>query len=102
MSRQRKHEAPEMGAMVRRVLRALVERAAEGDTEALEELAGIEKGLPAYIVEAGRAMHDDFGYSYTYLGDVLGISRQGARQRFAVAATTNPRIRRTRGPALSA
>lgn len=100
MSVIRKHEAPEIGAMARRVLRTLVERAAEGDQEALEELATIEKMLPAYIAEAGRAMHDEFGYSYTFLGVTLGISRQGARQRFAIKATADPRIRRMPKPAV--
>lgn len=95
---QRKHEAPEIGAMVRRMMRALVERAAEGDQEALEELASIEKMMPAFITEAGRAMHDEFGYSYTFLGDALGVSRQGARQRFAATPTTDPRIRRMPKP----
>jgi hypothetical protein len=90
---QRKHEAPEIGAMVRRMVRALVRRAAEGDTEALEQLALIEKTLPASITEAGRAMHDEFGYSYTFLGDTLGVTRQAARQRFNVEPTTDPKIR---------
>lgn len=99
---QRKHEAPEIGSMVKRMMRALVERAAEGDQEAIEQLAEIEKMMPAYIIEAGRAMHDDFGYSYTFLGDVLGVSRQGARQRFAVKPTTDPRIRRMPKPVVEA
>jgi len=38
------------------------------------------------ITEAGRGLHG-FGYSYTELADVMGISRQGARQRFAVVET---------------
>lgn len=86
---QRKHESPEIGAMVRRMVRALVRRAAEGDTEALEELARLEGELPAAITVAGKLMASgermalDQSYSYTELGDVLGISRQAARQRFS-------------------
>lgn len=92
---QRKHEAPEIGSAARRMLRALVERAAEGDWEALEELACIEKMMPAYMTEAGRAAHDEgVRYSYTQLGSVLGVSRQAARQRFAAEPTTDTRIRR--------
>lgn len=88
---QRKHESPEVGAMVRRMMRALVRRAAEGDTEALEELARLERELPGAITVAGwlmatgERMPGDQHYSFTELGDVLGISRQAARQRFSKA-----------------
>lgn len=72
-----------MGAMVRRVLRnGLGRRAAEGDVQALQELVALQATLQEAITEAGRAMHDR-GYSYTYLGAELGITRQAARQRFA-------------------
>lgn len=85
---QRRHESPEVGAMVRRMMRALVRRAAEGDTEALEELARLERELPQAITVAGKLMASGErmpkgqSYSYTELGDVLGITRQAARQRF--------------------
>lgn len=80
--RKREREAPEVGAMAGRVVRALVRRAAEGDSEALEELLKLAELLPAAIRDAGVAMHR-FGYTYTELGDVAGISRQSARERFA-------------------
>lgn len=77
-----KVEAPEMGAMVRRVLRnGLARRAAEGDVQALQELVSLQATLQEAITEAGQAMHER-GYSYTYLGTELGITRQAARQRF--------------------
>lgn len=67
--------------MARRVVRALVRRAAEGDSEALEELLKLAELVPAAIHDAGVAMHR-FGYTYTELGDIAGISRQAARERF--------------------
>lgn len=67
--------------MVRRMVRALVRRAAEGDTEALEALADLEALVPAAVTEAGRSLHR-FGYSYGELCQVTGTSRQAARQRF--------------------
>lgn len=85
-------EAPEIGAMVRRMIRALVRRAAEGDTEALEQLANIERELPqavtvaGWLMATGERMPGD-GYSFTELGDVLDISRQAARQRFSKGIT---------------
>lgn len=82
MKRQRRErEAPEIGAMASRVLRALVRRAADGDSEALEQLLELERELPAAIKDAGRGMHE-FGYTYTEIADVAGISRQAARERF--------------------
>ena len=68
-------------------MRALVRRAAAGDWQALEELARLEREVPTAVVVAGHLMHtgermdDGQGYSYTVLGDVLGITRQAARQR---------------------
>lgn len=79
---RRRHEAPEVAAASRRFMRALVKRAAEGDTEALEGLVGLQATLQEAITDAGRALHDQAGYSFTDLAKVLGISRQGARQRF--------------------
>jgi hypothetical protein len=67
--------------MARRVVRALRRRASDGDTEALEQLLQLADVVSAEIVAAGAALHD-FGYSYTELADVAGISRQAARARF--------------------
>lgn len=81
-------EAPEVGAMARRMLRALVRRAAVGDLEALEELARIEAEIaPAvtvagHLMATGERMAAAQSYSYTELGDALAITRQAARQRF--------------------
>jgi AraC-like DNA-binding protein len=93
MTSQRRHEAPDIGSMIRRMVRALVRRAAEGDTEALEQLAMLETELPVAVAAAGRLMHHGTAmpgeqfYSYGELAQVLGISRQAARMRFG--AVTN-------------
>lgn len=79
---KRRHEAPEVAAAARRFINALVRRSAEGDTEALEGLIGLQSHLQTAITEAGQRMHDEAGFSYTYLAEVMGITRQGARQRF--------------------
>lgn len=81
MAAQRKHEAPEIGAMARRVIRSLVRRAAEGDTEALEQLAQLDGIIGHAVSEAMAAMHDRAGYSHTELAGVLGVSRQAALKR---------------------
>lgn len=80
-ARQRRHESPDVGDAIIRMLRGLVTRAEEGDTEAVEQLARIERLAPVATAMGGRRAHDNAGYSYTDLGRVLGISRQAARQR---------------------
>lgn len=80
MSAQRRHEAPELGDAIVRMMRGLVTRAAEGDTEALEQLARVEQLAPIATSMGLREGHG-FGHSYTELGAALGVSRQAARQR---------------------
>lgn len=82
---QRRHEAPDVGDAIVRMLRGLVTRAAEGDTEAVEQLRRVERQAARAMSVGGRLAHDLAGYSYTELGTVLGISRQGARQRADIA-----------------
>jgi hypothetical protein len=78
---QLRHEAPDVGDAIVRMMRGLVTRAAHGDTEAIEQLARIEQLAPVATSLAGRLAHDHKGYSYTELGAVLGTTRQAARQR---------------------
>lgn len=85
MSGQRRHESPAVGDAIVRMLRGLVTRAAEGDTEAVEQLRRVEVLAARAMAVGGRLAHDLAGYSYTELGTVLGISRQGARQRAEAA-----------------
>lgn len=81
-SRRDRPECPEVGSAARRMVRSLVKRAEEGDTESIEQLVLTRRGLDHAITEAGRSLHL-FGYSYTELGTVLGTSRQAARERFS-------------------
>lgn len=82
MARKTHREAPEMAAMLGRMMRAMARRAAEGDPEALEALVGLQATLQAATVDAANGLHD-FGYSWTEVADAVGITRQAARQRFA-------------------
>ena len=76
-----RHEAPDVGSAALRMMRALVRRAGEGDTEALEWLARLQRELSGLINEAGSAAHT-FGYTYGELASCLDVTRQAARQRF--------------------
>lgn len=84
---QKRHEAPELGDAIVRMMRALVTRAEEGDWEAIEQLARIESLAPTATSLGMRSAHDAAGYSYTELGAVLGVSRQAARQRSSSVRT---------------
>lgn len=75
-------ESAELAGAVRRMVRALVRRASEGDTMALEELFALERETGESTNEAIRVLHS-FGYSYGELAGELGVTRQAVRQRVA-------------------
>jgi len=83
MTTQRKYESPDLGAMVGRMLRALARRAAEGDLEAVEQLAALETTVAEQLRAAATVAHDTAGYSWTEIARATGTTRQAARQRFA-------------------
>lgn len=82
MAGKRHYEAPDMAGFVRRVARAMVRRAAEGDLEALSALVEIRRATDAAINDAARALHAE-GHSWTDIARELGTTRQNARQRFS-------------------
>jgi hypothetical protein len=71
-----------MEAFIRRTLRALTRRAAEGDPEALVALVHLRAQITEEIPAAARGLHA-FGYSWGWIARELGITRQAAQQRFA-------------------
>ena len=82
-----RHEAPEVGAALQRMVKALIRRAGEGDTEALEQLIALDELTRQAVGDALRQMHDGpADYSWTYLATVTGTSRQACQKRAAPAA----------------
>lgn len=75
-----------MAGMVRRVANAMVTRAAAGDLEALAALRQMREHVDQATQQAARELHQPTtwsgGYSWTVIGEYLGISRQAARQQF--------------------
>lgn len=83
-------EAPELGDAAGRLARALVKRARTGDHEGLEQLALVRAEVDRCTGDAARALVASGHYSWADVGEVLGITRQAARQRFASEATGAP------------
>lgn len=82
-TRQPYRESPAIGAFMRRMTKALIRRAGEGDIEALSVLLDLQRETQAAIVEAGRALHAT-GYSYGDLARHTGVSKQAAIKRYGV------------------
>lgn len=82
---KREYEAPDMAGFLRRVSKALVRRAAEGDLETLSAIRQVQDDMAEALERAAQAAHSA-GYSWTEIGRELGMSRQAARQRFTPAA----------------
>lgn len=81
LAAQRRHESPDLGGAAARMMRALVVRAGEGDTEALEQLEALE-ALAGHAVQLAGSELYTWGYSYGELAAVVGTSRQAAVKRF--------------------
>jgi hypothetical protein len=68
-------------AFARRIVRAYIKRAQEGDLDALEGLIILEREVQEAIKLAGAACHDG-GFSWAEIARVTGTSRQAAAERF--------------------
>ena len=79
--RRRSVENDEYGEFIRRILRAYSRRVADGDVEALSLMTGLADELDKAIAQAVKGLCVQ-GYSWTEIGDRLGITRQAARQRW--------------------
>lgn len=75
-----KCEAPALGAAVQRMLKALVRRADEGDTEALEQLMQATQTAERGVADALHGMRER-GYSLAELSRVTGTSRPAVLKR---------------------
>jgi hypothetical protein len=74
-------ENDEYAAFVRRVIAAYSRRVAAGDIEAITGMAAIAADLDDAIRQAITGLRS-FGYSWADIAARLGITRQGAQQRW--------------------
>ena len=77
----RVRENDEYAAFARRVLRAYARRIADGDVEALTLMTDLAAEIDTAIAQAVTGLRE-FGYSWAEIGSRLGITRQGAQQRW--------------------
>lgn len=81
------YEAPQLEAMMGRMMRALVKRAGQGELEALEALANLQGVLEAELGHAVAAYRSGPAHaSWTDIGRILGTTRQTAHERFRAVA----------------
>lgn len=88
--RSRVVENDQYAAFLRRVIRAYSRRVAAGDIEAITGLAALADDLDQAIRQAITGLRN-YGYSWAEIAARLGITRQGAQQRWGTNITT-PRV----------
>ena len=93
-------ENDEYAAFLRRVIAAYSRRVASGDIEAITTMAHLADDLEDAIRQAITGLRD-FGYSWADIAMRLGITRQGAQQRWGEipAPVTTTSDARTTGAA---
>ena len=79
--RNRIVENPDYAAFLRRVIRAYSRRVAAGDIEAIPAMANLADHLENATRQAINELNA-LGYSWADIGMRLGITRQGAQQRW--------------------
>lgn len=76
-------ENDEYAGFLRRAIRAWSRRVAAGDIEAVARMAELSAEMDEAMRQAIAGLHE-FGYSWTDIAKRLGVSRQGARQRWRI------------------
>lgn len=79
--RRRITENDEYAVFIRRVIRAYSRRIAAGDIDALIDMARVADELDIAIHHAVTGLRNG-GYSWADIANRLGITRQGAQQRW--------------------
>lgn len=75
-------ETDAYAAMMRRMMRAYLSRVTDDDPEHLAGLVAFLDESERSLARTVRDMRKAYGWSWTEIGDALGISRQAAQQRF--------------------
>lgn len=84
LTRQPHRPNDKFRAFCGRIIRAYARRVGDGDVEALAELVRLRVDLDRAIGDAVVGLKR-FGYSWAEIADRLGITKQGAQQRWSAA-----------------
>jgi hypothetical protein len=85
--RTRAVENDQYAAFIRRVIRAYSRRVADGDIEAITTMANLAADFDTAIRQAITGLRA-FGYTWADIALRLGITRQGAQQRWGTTPGT--------------
>ena len=80
--RRRVVENDDYAAFVQRAIRAYSRRIASGDIDALTGMVNLSTDLDEAMADAITALRARHGYSWTDIGQALGITRQAAQKRW--------------------
>jgi hypothetical protein len=82
-------ENDEYAAFLRRILAAYSRRVASGDIEAITAMAGIARDIDTALRDAIAGLRA-CGYSWADIAARLGVTRQGAQQRWGDPGSHGP------------
>ena len=80
--RKETRETSEYISMLRRMVRGLGRRVANGDPGDLADAIRLQRELDVVIREAVAVMRDQAGFSWQQLADEMGVSKQAAQQKY--------------------
>lgn len=83
-ARRRHRDARDIASMVRRMIDAHGRRVADGDEQDLRELVDLRFHLDVVIDSVVRQLHYEQEFSWAVIGEILGVTRQAARQRWGM------------------
>jgi uncharacterized protein with PIN domain len=83
----RVRENHEYAAMVKRMIRAHGRRVAKADMRDLADLLSLRAELESVISASVSHLHDDEGYSWSEIGEGMGVTKQAAFQRYGKKAS---------------
>ena len=75
-------ETSEYAKMMRRMVRGFAKRVAEGDPADFAEMVATAQAMDEALAHAVTAMRENHGFSWAQIAHELGMTRQGAQQRF--------------------
>jgi hypothetical protein len=87
MAKKRYHDNDDIAQMIGRMIRSYGKRVSMADVEDLRALLELSNVLDDVIVDTVTALRTHEGFSWRWIAEATGTSRQAAQQRFG------PRLR---------